>query len=80
MIQLILIIALMLASCTDTDKASLSSIGSSGEITCYSGGKVILKTKSTGRIQTVEGSDGWEFKDAASGRFIRVSGTCVIEN
>lgn len=73
-------IALVVIGCTDTDIASVGAFGSPGHITCYSGGKVIFDGVSTGRIQTVDRSDGWEFKDSKTGRFIRVSGPCVIEN
>jgi len=76
----LLIAILFLVSCTDTEKASLWAYGSAGTITCYSGGKVILEARSTGRIQTVHNSDGWEFKDAETGHFVRVSGACVIKN
>lgn len=74
-----LLLILLFAGCTDTDRASLSAYGRSGHIICYSGGKVIYEGDATGRIQTVDGSDGWEFEEN-SGKFIRVSGDCVIKN
>src|SRR5277367_3077140 len=73
-------ISLVALGCTDTNVASLMAYGSSGEIVCYSGGQVIYKGRSTGKIQTVTQSDGWEFKDASTGKFVRVSGACVIQN
>lgn len=76
----LLVLALFLVGCSDTDVASFSAIGSPGEITCYSGEKITFQGKSTGKIQTVDKSDGWEFKDEATGKFIRVSGPCVIRN
>lgn len=66
--------------CTDTERASFGAIGSAGHITCYSADKVILDTMSTGKIQTVTNSDGWEFRDSADQKFVRVSGPCVIRN
>jgi len=78
--KLFVIMSLFLMGCTDTDFASFSAIGNAAEITCYSGDKIIFEGKSTGRVQTVSHSDGWEFKDAATGKFIRVSGPCVIKN
>lgn len=74
------LISSFLAACSDTERASIGAIGSSGHIRCFSGSIVILDTNSTGRIQTVTNSDGWEFKDAQTGKFVRVSGPCVIEN
>lgn len=76
----LLLLALLVAGCTDTDMASIGALGRAGTITCYSGGKVIYEGKSTGRIQTVEHSDGWEFEEAQTGAFIRVSGDCLIRN
>lgn len=75
-----ILVALFFVGCTDTDKASFEALGTPGSIKCYSGNLTIFSGKSTGRIQTVHGSDGWEFKDAETGKFIRVSGACVIEN
>jgi len=77
---LLIALAVTLSACTDTSRASIGAYGSSGTITCYSGGKEIYKGTSTGRIQTVQNSDGWEFKDAATGKFVRVSGDCLIQN
>lgn len=71
---------MLLVGCTDTDRASIGALGSAAHITCYSADKVILDTESTGRIQTVDHSDGWEFKDAKDGKFTRVSGPCIIKN
>lgn len=71
---------LFLTGCTDTDRASFHAIGNPGHITCYSASNIILDTDSTGVIQTVDKSDGWEFKDSKTGKFTRVSGACVIRN
>jgi hypothetical protein len=71
---------LALTGCTDATMASLGALGSPADITCYSGTAVIYKGRSTGKVATVENSDGWEFKDAATQRFVRVSGACVILN
>lgn len=70
----------ILSGCTDATMAGWESLGSAGHITCYSGGKVIYDGESTGKIATVTQSDGWEFKDKQTGRFVRVSGQCVIQN
>lgn len=77
---MIAIFVLAFSGCTDTEKASWSALGNAGHIKCYSGTQVIFDGDSTGKIQTVSNSDGWEFKDAKTNKFIRVSGACVIEN
>lgn len=64
-----------LTACTDASRAS----GSSADVTCYSGGQVIYKGKSTGRF-LLQQSDGWEFQEAGTGKFVRVSGDCVVIN
>lgn len=74
------IIFLLLIRCTDAERASLSAYGESSIIKCYSGGKIIYDGVSSGRVATTKESDGWEFKDMKSGKFIRVSGDCVVEN
>ena len=72
--------ALTLVGCTDAGCSSVTAYGSAANVKCYSGGKIIYDGKSTGRIATVDGSDGWEFREAGSKLFIRVSGDCVIIN
>lgn len=78
----ILIATLMLFStaCTDAELQQYRALGDSGHITCYSGGKVIYDGGSTGKIATESGSDGWFFKDANTGKLVRVSGDCLITN
>lgn len=71
---------LLLLACTDAEKAQYSALGSSGHITCYSGGKVIYEGDSTGKILTEDRSDGWFFVDAKTKNLVRVSGDCVIRN
>lgn len=67
-------------ACTDGAAARLAAIGDAGDVTCYSGGTVIYKGRSTGKIAAEEQSDGWYFKDAATGKLVRLSGDCVITN
>ena len=75
-----LFLVLLLAGCSDTERASFSAWGAPGHITCYSGGQVFYEGDSTGKIQTVDKSDGWEFKEKGTDKFVRVSGACVIKN
>lgn len=78
--RLLILILVLLAGCTDAELASFGSYGSPGDVTCYSGGRVVYQGRSTGKIVTMHQSDGWQFKDAANGRLVRVSGDCVITN
>jgi hypothetical protein len=71
---------LVLPGCTDSRMASFTALGSPAHIKCWSGTQVIYEGDSTGRVSTVDQSDGWEFKDAKTGRFTRVSGSCVVVN
>lgn len=70
----------LLAGCTDATLSQLSSVGTSGEVTCYSGGKEIYRGVSTGKISSEQGSDGWFFREQGTNKLIRVSGDCVIKN
>ncbi len=72
-------IAIALGGCTNADIAQLTALGSPASITCYSGGKVIYKGMSTGKIATESQSDGWYFQDASTHELVRVSGQCVIK-
>jgi hypothetical protein len=71
---------LLLTACTDANKKQWTSLGNKGHIVCYSGGKVIFEGDSTGKVSTESQSDGWYFEDAKTGKLIRVSGDCVVEN
>lgn len=77
---LLVVLIGIFVGCTDTQKASFGALGESGNIKCYSGGKLVLDATSTGRIATTSNSDGWEFKDAKTGKFVRASCDCIIEN
>ncbi len=77
---LIAVVLGALSGCTDADRANWTSLGSPGTVKCYSGGQPVYDGVSTGKIVTVKNSDGWQFKDAKTGKFIRVSGDCLIEN
>lgn len=74
------LIVMTATSCTDAQRAQVSTYGSPGEITCYSGGKEIYHGKSTGKIISEKDSDGWYFSEEGSGQLIRVSADCIIRN
>lgn len=73
------ILCLALIGC-DAQMANFNSIGSPGHIRCWSGTLLVYEGDSTGKVAATAQSDGWEFVDAKTHKFIRVSGTCVVEN
>lgn len=77
---IVVMFGLILSGCSDAQVASFGAMGSQGHIRCFSGTLQIYDGWSTGKIATVSQSDGWEFKDAKTSKFVRVSGSCVIEN
>ena len=77
--RVILLVAL-LPGCTCAQMAQITSLGSPGSIQCFSGGKVIYEGRSTGKISTEQGSDGWYFEDSETGKLVRVGGDCLIKN
>jgi hypothetical protein len=79
-LAILLILGLyILTGCTGASIAKFESLGSKHKITLYSGGVAVRTWHSTGYIQNEEHSDGFYFKDDASGKLIRVSGQIVIE-
>lgn len=54
------------------------SYGSKHKITQYSGGEIVNSWVSKGKVLSEESSDGYYFV-TASGKYIEVSGTIVIE-
>jgi hypothetical protein len=77
---LILSVLPLLFACTDADMKQITTLGNPAEIVCYSGTLKIYEGKSSGKISTESGSDGWFFEDRDSHKLIRVSGACVITN
>lgn len=75
-----ILFVLFLVGCTDAERANFSSIGSPAHVRCYSGGQLFYEGDSTGKVASLDKSDGWEFKDAKTGKLVRVSGPCVVEN
>ena len=74
------LLVLGLYGCTDASCANVTTLGAPGTVKCFSGGQVIYEGQSTGKISTTTNSDGWEFVDNATGKFVRVSGDCVVKN
>lgn len=70
--------AIAASACTDATWSKLTKPGTPAEVKCYSGGVVILDTKSTGAISNEQYSDGYYFRDAATGKLVETSGQCVF--
>ena len=71
--------ALSVAGCTDAQRGKLLNLGNSAHIKCWSGNVVIYDGVSTGKVSSESNSDGYYFRDKASGKLLEVSGNCVIE-
>ena len=74
----VLMIILSFVSCTDAQRAKIGGLGNEATVKCWSGGQVIYEGMSTGKVQSEADSDGYFFKDKASGKLMEVSGNCVI--
>ena len=65
--------------CSDAERAKFSGFASPHSIECYSGGTLIYRGVSTGKVLSEKSSDGYYFKEKATGRLMEVSGNCVIK-
>lgn len=75
-----LVLLIALSGCTDAAwDAKIGKLGDPARVTCYSAEKVIYDGKSTGAVRNPEGSDGYQFRESGSNRFVEVSGNCVID-
>jgi len=73
-------IALTTTACSDVTKAQLTAWGSAHRITLYAADGTVIKTWDTdGKITSASGSDGYEFKDKATGKLVQCSGTVIVE-
>jgi hypothetical protein len=75
---MMLLTAIVASACTDAQWSKLTKPGTPAQVKCYSGGQIILDTKSTGAIINEQGSDGYYFRDAATGHLVETSGQCVF--
>jgi len=73
-----LIFLLAVSACTDAQRGKIGAIGESAKVECWSGGKLIYEGASSGKISSESQSDGYNFVDKKTGKFMEVSGNCVI--
>jgi len=66
------------SGCTDATFGKLKALGDSASVQCYSGGKLIYKGFSTGKVASEANSDGYYFIDRDLNLPVEVSGNCVI--
>ena len=75
---LLLLSSLMLFSCSDAHRASITALGKGRDIKCYSGGVLIYEGKTTGKIENESGSDGYYFTDT-KGEFVEINANCIFK-
>ncbi len=73
------LLLVLIAGCTDAERAGLAAYGNKFRITLYSGGQPVRTWISTGRVESESQSDGWCFMDSETRKFVRVSGDSVVE-
>jgi hypothetical protein len=78
--KLIVVAALMIAltGCTASQMGNVTSLGKDHTVKQYSGGVLIGEWSTRGKVTTISDSDGWEFVDRATGKFMRVSGDVQV--
>lgn len=76
----ILMIFLLISGCNKVTKEAFDAVRTNGHIICYSGNTKIFEGDSIGMIQGGGQNDEWFFKDSKTGKFTRISGSCVIQN
>lgn len=73
-----IIAILFLASCTDSQQAKMGGYGNKYKVEVLSGGQIIRTYTSTGKVLSEDGSDGYYFMGAATGKLVEVSGDVII--
>ena len=80
-LKIIIVFIILFTSCTDAQFSKrVANYGNSFKIEMYSGGVIVRSWISTGKVATEAQSDGYFFKDAATGKLVEVSGDIVITN
>jgi len=76
---LLLSLAIIAISCTDSEKAKFDAFGSKFKIDLVNcDGTVTHAWISTGKVSNSKSSDGYYFNDEKTGTLIEVSGTVII--
>ena len=77
---LVAISFVILSSCTDAEREKYTNFGNSFKVEMYSGGQLVRTWTTTGKVSSEEGSDGYFFKDSATGKLVEIAGDIVITN
>jgi hypothetical protein len=72
-------LAVALTGCTDVQKANYGTLGKPARVICYSGGVKTFDDFSTGKVQSEEGSDGYQLVAQSTNRLVHVSGDCNLD-
>lgn len=76
---LVIAIAIAFTSCTDSTRAKFVALGNSATIELINcDGTITHSWVSTGKVHSSEHSDGYYFKDSATGNLVEVSGNVII--
>lgn len=70
-------VVLMLAGCTDAERARYGSYNEQSDVVCYSGGVVISEDVSTGKVLSLDG-DGFSYRSAKDGKYVRSFADCIL--
>ena len=74
----LLVLVITFASCTDATRAKLGGYGDTFTVKVVAC-DTIITYKSSGKVISENGSDGYYFNDAVTGKLIEVSGNVIIE-
>lgn len=77
-ICLCICMSITMIACTDARMGKITALGDNAKVECYSGGKLIYSGISTGKVNSELDSDGYLFVDKKTGKYMEVSGECVI--
>lgn len=72
-------VASLMTGCTDAFMGKIVSLGNKAEVTCYSGGKIIHHSISSGKVKSEANSDGYYFVPEGNSMPVEVSGDCEIK-
>lgn len=77
-IILIIFATAIITSCTDATISQFGALNDEHKIEMYSGGVKVKEWISTGKVNSVDGSDGYFFRDKECQCNVEVSGDVVV--
>jgi hypothetical protein len=73
-----IVLTILCLGCTDAEVSRVIPYGDPQYVRFHSGGVLVGEWTTTGQVLNEGQSDGYVFKDAASGQMVRVSGAVII--